>query len=151
MVWHGCTDTRQPERVQKSTSGHSPDFTLKDVKGETFTLSNHRGKYVLLIFVTTWCPSCRAEIPRYKKIHETFHRRGLDIVSINIQESREKVSAFVAKHQIPYPTLLDEKGSVASMFHIVGVPSLILISRDGKILSGDYMIMESILETLMPG
>ena len=55
----------------------APDFTLKDLKGKTFRMSAQRGKPVLIFFGTTWCPGCRAEIPKYKKVYETYSPKGL--------------------------------------------------------------------------
>jgi thiol-disulfide isomerase/thioredoxin len=54
----------------------APDFILTDLKGGQFRLSDQRGKPVLLIFGTTWCPSCREEIPHLKDISHNIPRRG---------------------------------------------------------------------------
>ncbi|MBM4272235.1 MAG: redoxin domain-containing protein [Deltaproteobacteria bacterium] len=145
-----CTESKQPDISKKTADDSAPDFTLKDVNGRKFTLGNYRGRPVLLIFITTWCPTCRAEIPHYKNIHATYSSRGLEVVNIDIQESKEKVSQFVSKYQIPYKMLLDENGDVAGIYNIVGVPSMVLIDKEGKILSRKYHTMDTILETLLP-
>ena len=144
-----CSESKQPDISKKTADSPAPDFTLKDVNDRNFKLSNYRGRPVLLIFITTWCPTCRAEIPHYKNIHETYNQRGLEVVNIDIQESKEKVSQFVSKYQIPYKMLLDENGDVAGIYNIVGVPSMVLVDKEGKMLSRQYQAMDTILETLL--
>jgi peroxiredoxin len=143
-----CTDTKQPDTGQAS-SDSAPDFTLKDLTGKDYKLSAAKGRPVLLIFLTTWCPTCRSEIPHYKDIYRTYGQRGLEVVAIDIEEPKNRVSQFAAKNQIPYKTLLDEKGRVASAYDIVGIPTMVLISREGKPLTRKYFAIDTVLETLL--
>jgi len=144
-----CTESRQPETKKNISDALAPDFNLKDLTGRSFKLSTHRDKPVLLIFITTWCPTCRSEIPHYKEIYETYSRKGLEVVSIDIQEPKERVARLVARYSIPYKTLLDESGDVASSYGIIGIPSMILVNKGGTILSRQYSAIDTILETLL--
>jgi len=144
-----CSETKQPDRGRSVSGSAAPDFILKDLAGENFKLSAARGKPVLLIFITTWCPTCRSEIPHYKNIYETYGQRGLEVVAIDIEEPKNRVSQFAAKNQIPYRTLLDEKGRVASAYDIVGIPTMVLINRDGKVLTRKYFAIDTVLQTLL--
>lgn len=112
----------------------APDFTLKDVQGKIFRLSARRGKPVLIFFGTTWCPGCRAEVPKYKNIYETYAPRGLEVIYINIMEPAKKVSRFVQANALPYRTLLDEDGSVANVYNVIGVPMIMLVDKNGYIV-----------------
>ena len=143
-----CSDDRQPPVVPKIAEGKARDFVLKDLSGRKFVLSEHRGKPVLIIFSTTWCPTCRSEIPRYKFFHNTYAGRGLIVVNIDIQEPPDKVSRFADKYQLPYRVLLDETGLVAEAYQIVGVPTLILIDQDGALISRQYQAIDGLLKTL---
>lgn len=129
----------------------APDFTLKDIQGKTFRLSAARGKPVLIFFGTTWCPGCRTEIPKYKKVHETYSPRGLVVIYINIMEPAKKVARFVQANSISYRTLLDENGSVSQAFNVVGVPMIMLLDKDGLISkvghSSSEMPLDKILST----
>lgn len=118
----------------------APDFILKDLDGGPFRLSDQRGKPVLLIFGTTWCPACRDEIPRLKDIYARYAMRGLIIVNIDIRESRDKVSRYADENELPYRLLLDENGAVAERYGIVGVPALILLDEAGRIVGGQRFI-----------
>jgi peroxiredoxin len=144
-----CSETKQPDRGRNISDSAAPDFILKDLTGRDFKLSAARGKPVLLIFLTTWCPTCRSEIPHYKDIYETYGQRGLEVVGIDIEEPKNRVSQFAAKNRIPYRTLLDERGRVASAYGIVGIPTMVLINRDGKVLTRKYFAIETVLQTLL--
>jgi peroxiredoxin len=143
-----CSDTRQPPVAPKAAEGKARDFVLKDLGGSKFMLSEQRGKPVLIIFSTTWCPTCRSEIPRYKFFHNTYTGRGLIVVNIDIQEPPDKVSRFADKYQLPYRVLLDETGLVAEAYQIVGVPTLILIDQNGALISRQYQAIDGLLKTL---
>lgn len=125
----------------------APRFSIRDVNGRIFSMNDYGKKTVLLIFSTTWCPSCRTEIPHFKQIYQSYNHRGLEMVNIDIQESRDKVARFAAKYQLSYRVLLDEKGDVASAYGIMGVPAMILI-KDGVVVTRNYRLVDGTLEKL---
>ncbi|MDP3098808.1 MAG: TlpA disulfide reductase family protein [Syntrophales bacterium] len=128
----------------------APDFVLKDIQGGKFRLNDQRGKPVLLIFGTTWCPSCRDEIPHLKDIYARYAKKGLIMVNIDIQESRDKVSRYADKYELPYRVLLDENGDLAQTYGIRGVPTLILLDEEGMIAGGQRFI-DPLLATMLKG
>ena len=136
----GCPPTETKPKEEKweaskqSAEIKAPDFALEDLKGNQVMLSDYRGKAVLLAFTATWCPYCRAEIPHLKEIFYKFNPKGLEVIYIDIQESREKVSSFMAKHKIPFKTLLDKDGKVSHLFGVRGIPTKFLIDKDGTLL-----------------
>jgi len=89
---------------------------------------------VLLIFSTTWCAYCRSELPHLREIHDRYSSRGLQVVQIFIQESNGKVSSFARQYDLRYRVLLDEKGDVAETYGVRGVPDLILLDHEGRVL-----------------
>jgi peroxiredoxin len=128
----------------------APDFTLKDLQGNKFRLHKQIGKPVLLFFGATWCPSCRSEIPAYKEIYKNYSPQGLMVVYINIMEPAAKVARFVKANALPYKILLDEDGSVAESFGIVGVPTLILLDKEGRLIKASYRTADLPLNKLFP-
>jgi peroxiredoxin len=120
--------------LQKSTEVKAPDFVLQDIKGHKFKLSDYKGKPVLIIFSTTWCGYCRAEIPHFKEIYSSYMPSGLEVVNVDINESKEKVARFTAHYQLPYRVVLDEDGTVADNYYVRGVPSITLIDQKGYIV-----------------
>jgi peroxiredoxin len=143
-----CPDDNRPGPAQNTDARIAPDFTLGSLTGQDFRLSNHRGKPVLLIFLTTWCPSCKSEIPHYRKIYETYGKQGLEVVMIDSQESAGTVAHFASRMQIPLKVLLDPQGDVSSIYAVTGVPTMVLIGKDGKVVSREYDLIDSLLENL---
>ena len=139
-----------PNAPFKAASVYAADFLLKDLQGDVFRLSNQKGKPVLIFFGTTWCPSCRAELPFYKEIYETYAKRGLEVIYINIMEPREKVAKFAKANSLPFKILLDEDGEVATNYSVVGVPTLVLIDKDGKIIKVTHSTADLPLKKLFP-
>lgn len=136
--------------MNRTIEEKAPDFVLTDLDGRKFRLSDHRGKRpVLLIFSTTWCPSCQEEIPHLKSLHANYAKRGLEMINIDIQESRAKVAKFTAKNKLPYRTLLDEDGAVSGIYDIRGVPTLILVDKNGIIVCRQCRTVDTLLEGMM--
>lgn len=135
---------RGAEKAKVVREDKAPDFILQDIHGGTFRLSNQRGKPVLLIFGTTWCPSCREEIPHLKDIYARYAKKGLIMANIDIQESRDKVSRYAEKYELPYRLLLDENGAVSEMYGIRGVPAMILMDEAGTIIGGQRFIDQTL-------
>jgi peroxiredoxin len=134
----------------KSKTIPAPDFSLQDLQGKIFKLRNQLGKPVVIFFGTTWCPSCRAEIPAYKAIYEKYAGRGLKVIYIDINEPAEKVARFTKSYSFPYLVLLDRDGSVASDYNIVGVPTLVLIDKEGNIITISHRTSDLPLNKLFP-
>lgn len=127
----------------------APDFSLKDLQGKTFRMSAQRGKPVLIFFGTTWCPGCRAEIPKYKKVFETYASQGLEVVYINIMEPAKKVARFAQANNLPYRTLLDEDGTVGNFYSVIGVPMIILVDKDGLVIKVGHSSAEMPLDKVL--
>ncbi len=135
--WFADRRAAAPKEVRDD---QAPDFVLKDLEGGQFRLSDQRGKPMLLIFGTTWCPACREEIPHLKDIYARYAKKGLITVNIDIQESRDKVLRFADNYELPYLLLLDENGDVAKTYGIRGVPALILLDEERMIVGGQDFI-----------
>lgn len=109
-----------------------PDFFLADLEGKEYRLSDYVGeKPVLLVFWTTGCPVCIAGIPNLNKIFLT-RSKDLELISINILESKRTVNRLVDAKGIKYPVLLDPHGITAKEYRIRGVPTFIVIDLKGS-------------------
>jgi peroxiredoxin len=110
------------------------DFTLKDLHGKKYTLSQLRGKIVLVNFWATWCPPCRMEMPDLDAIYTHFQSQGLVVLSIS-DEDAFKVSSFISRVSYHPPVLIDEGGKVGKQFHIDGIPKTFVFDRNGKLVA----------------
>jgi peroxiredoxin len=110
----------------------APDFTLQDMSGKNISLKDFKGKNVLLIFTTTWCPYCKREVPEVNEMSNKYKGK-LEILAIDMNESKTKVESFIKKYKVTYTTLLDTEATVARNYGIRGVPTKILVGPDGKL------------------
>jgi len=108
--------------------------------GTPFDQAKMAGKVVLVDFWATWCGPCIAEIPNMLAEYEKYHAQGFEVVGISLDEDREDVEKFVAENKIPWPIIFAGKGwqdPVAQFYGISGIPQLVLIGRDGNVITLD--------------
>ncbi len=131
-----------PASPTKNPSGPLPDFTLPDQNGKQVSLRQFIGKTpVLLAFWATWCPRCAEAVPRLNRMNEDLSPGGkLQILALDYMESEQKVTAFIAANRISYTVLMDQRGVVAREFHVVGIPTYILMDRRGNVVFRGYEI-----------
>jgi len=110
------------------------NFTLKDLHGKKWTLSELKGKIVLVNFWATSCQPCQKEMPDLDAIYTHFQSQGLVILSLTDEESF-KVSDFLGASGYHPPVLLDEGGKVAKEFHVDGIPRSFVFNREGKLVT----------------
>jgi len=113
------------------------DFTARDTDGNTFRLSDHIGKEVVLIdFWATWCQPCLAEMPHLEKMQTEYKSKGLLVVAVSMDgpESIADVPAFAKRNQMNFPVLLDEDSSIASIYNPrKSAPLSAIIDKQGRI------------------
>ena len=138
--------TNQPQRPPVSIP--APEFTLATTDGDLVSLSDLKGKVVLLNFWGTWCGPCRIELPDFIKLYDKYHKDGLEIVGITIRrgESIQDVARFQDQWGLNYLLLNDINGNEVSKVTmdysraigqmISGIPTTLIIDREGFIVSG---------------
>ena len=140
------------------------DFTLTDQYGNTHTLSDYKGKTVILNFWATWCPPCRAEMPDIQKLYETYDTEGDDaLVVLGIaapgmgsERSEEGIKDFLDEHGYTYPVLMDTTGDIFMGYGVFSYPTTFMIDKDGNVFgyaSGQLSedMMKSIIKQTMEG
>lgn len=125
--------------------GPAPDFTKPDINGKRVSLSEFRGKYVLLDFWGSWCGPCRAANPHLKELYAKYASKGFEIVGVasekvSGQEQAEKMwKAAVEKDGLTWTNLLNNEQTmqqdVTAMYSIEGYPTQILLDQQGKIIA----------------
>jgi peroxiredoxin len=113
------------------------DFTARDTEGNTFRLSDHIGKEVVLIdFWATWCQPCLAEMPHLERMQTEYKSKGFLVVAVSMDgpESIADVPAFAKRNQMNFPVLLDEDSSIASIYNPrKSAPLSAIIDKQGRI------------------
>lgn len=114
----------------------APDFTL-DLLGseERVTLSDLRGKVVLVNIWASWCPPCRAEMPAINRVYQEYEAQGFEVLAVNTtyQDNLADAKAFAQTLGLTFPMLLDRTGEVSQSYLLRGLPSSYFIDREGII------------------
>ncbi|HEY5469885.1 MAG TPA: TlpA disulfide reductase family protein [Bacteroidales bacterium] len=115
----------------------APDFKISEAGGNTYRLSDLRGKVVMLQFTASWCSVCRTEMPFIEKdIWKAKKAEGLVVIGIDRDEPIEKVLAFKNDIAVTYPLALDPGANIFGLFarKEAGVTRNVIIDRSGKII-----------------
>lgn len=115
-----------------SEGDSAPDFTAALADGSTFTLSEQKGKIVLLNFWATWCGPCVREMPAFEKLHAEYGEDAV-ILAVNCLEDTETVDAFIAENEYTFPIAYDTEGSVNILYPTQGIPYTLVIDGEGII------------------
>jgi peroxiredoxin len=120
------------------SGGDAPNFKLKNLKKQDLELQKVLEKGpVLLDFWATWCKPCLKAFPRLNELHKKYSDKGLTILGINEDGNRNqsKIKPFVKSYNIEFEVLIDENNDVMRKYQVSMLPSAVLISQDGKIVS----------------
>jgi thiol-disulfide isomerase/thioredoxin len=111
------------------------DFTMKDMAGAPVTLSQFKGKVLLLDFWATWCGPCKVEIPHFIEFQDKYGKAGLQVVGISVDDTADKLEPYARQMKMNYPVLqgLGHDDVQDAYGPILGIPVSVIISRDGKI------------------
>jgi len=123
---------RKPRPAAIEIGSEAADFQLKDLEGREIQLKGLRGNVVLLNFWATWCGPCRLEMPVIEKLHQQLHGKGLRVFGVNDEEI-ETIREYVAEHEYSFPTLVDTDQEAMNLYRIRGIPTMVVIDREGKI------------------
>ncbi len=113
----------------------APDFTLQTIDGRTITLSDLRGKVVIVNLWASWCPPCRAEMPAIEQVYQANKDQGLEVLAVNTtyQDDAAAASQFAQDFGLTFPILLDQDGSVSRRYKLQALPTTFFIDRQGII------------------
>lgn len=124
---------KRPDLLPKDTI--APSWSLSSVEDKTVSLSDFKGKLVLIDFFYKSCAPCILALPTLQKLHEKYNNKGLIVIGINPYDTKEKdkIDKFLAKHKITYTVLLNGL-NVAHEYNVSGYPTMYLIDKKGKII-----------------
>lgn len=116
------------------------DFTLQDTTGAQHRLKDYigKGKYVLFEFWASWCGPCRADIPHLREVYALYNKKGFEIVSISMDDNKEKWLQAIREEKMKWTQLSDLKAfdsGLARTYRIRGIPSCLLFDPQGKLVT----------------
>jgi peroxiredoxin len=125
----------QSQATSGDVKSAAPDFTLKDLDGQPFRLSDTKGKVVILDFWATWCPPCRMELPHFESLYREYKDKGLVIIGVSLDRGgAAAVKPFVETNEISYTILIGDQRITALYGGIRGIPTTFVIDRRGHIV-----------------
>ncbi len=98
-------------------------------------LDDYEGQVVVLDFWASWCGPCRDSFPWLNAMQDKYADAGLQIIGVNVDAERSEADAFLEKYPARFEVVFDSEGTLASHYDIQGMPSSVIIGRDGKVLS----------------
>ncbi len=121
-------------RTGGALSDAAPGFQLSDTSGQTVSLSQFKGRTVLVNFWATWCPACQEEIPALESVYQRYRGSGFTILGVSVDDGgKTAVLPFLASSPITYPVLLCDP-ETADAYHVYELPDSFLIGPDGEIV-----------------
>ena len=110
----------------------APDFKFPGMDGKMVSLSDFRGKVVLVNIWATWCRSCVDEMPSMEKLYQKLKSEDFEILAVSIDSLGERVVApFMKKYKLTFPALIDSAGAIRIGYRTTGVPESFIIDKDG--------------------
>jgi peroxiredoxin len=140
----GAAETEIPENPLQGKM--APPFTLKDTAGKKVSLSDYKGKAVVLDFWATWCAPCKVEIPWLEQFHNQYASQGLEVIGVSednldpddkgkLAQEKSDIAAKAAQLKINYPVLIDDASISTPYGGVDGLPTTFFIDRSGKVVA----------------
>lgn len=122
------------EWKSRLTTQAAPDFTLSDLSGKRHSLSDHRGKKVLLALWASWC-GCRFDIPVWEQLRQELGPKGFEVITVaEDTKGAEASEPFIRAANPTHPSLLDPTHLAAELFNTRNVPAVFWIDEEGRIV-----------------
>jgi thiol-disulfide isomerase/thioredoxin len=114
----------------------APVIVVRDLQGKPFRLSELKEKYVLIDFWATWCGPCLSELPNLEAAYTKYHKKGLEIVGVSLDETVQPVKDFVKERNVPWRQIHNGTAGfdVVEAFGVNNIPATFLVGPDGKII-----------------
>ena len=126
-------ELEKQQQAMQAGDVDAPNFTLKDLEGKDVSLSDFKGKWVILDFWGSWCPWCIKGFPELKEAYAKYNGE-LEIIGIDCRESQDDWRAGVAKYELPWVNVYNpEDSKLTSEYGIQGYPTKVIVNPQGKI------------------
>jgi DsbE subfamily thiol:disulfide oxidoreductase len=101
--------------------------------GQPWSSAAAYGSVLVVNYWASWCTPCRAEQPRLTRVARRYATRGVAFIGVNVNDNRAAAQTYVRDFNIPYPSLFDPKSETAARLGVVGLPTTVILDRDGVV------------------
>ncbi|HXF97601.1 MAG TPA: TlpA disulfide reductase family protein [Gaiellaceae bacterium] len=114
----------------------APDFTLERLDREgSLTLSDLRGRAVVLNFWASWCAPCKEEAPFLERMWREYRAKGLVVVGVDAKDFRRDARAFARRFGLTFPLVYDGPGDILPAYGVTGFPETFVLDREGRVVA----------------
>jgi peroxiredoxin len=145
------TATQSDVNVGNKIGFTAPDFTLPTVDGREISLSDYRGRPIILNFWASWCGPCRYEVPAFKAFYERYPEEQVVIIAVSTQDDPDSARGYSIADGLKFVIPVDPRGVVANLYNVRGLPTTFIIDENGVIKSikiGPFLSVDEIEERL---
>lgn len=132
----------------------APTLALPTLKGGPVDLAALKNKVVLVNFWATWCPPCVEEIPSLQRLYDQLRPEGLEILAVDVGETRQALSGFLKDKPVDFPIAMDEDGAALKRWRVYAFPTTLVLDRDHRIRYAVFGAFDwssqEVIETLRP-
>lgn len=161
QMWYESMDLYRQQLLTHAKNGlpvgtYAPQFEMATLAGDTFSLKEHLGQYILLDFWASWCQPCRKENPTLVEAFKQFKNRKFTIVSISLDSQKEQWKKGIEVDKLNWPfqmsDLMKWKSPLVSLYEVKGIPASFLIDPSGKIIARDLKgnVLINTLDNILP-
>ncbi len=111
-------------------------FAVKRADGTPDGLDQYRGRVVVMNLWATWCPPCREEMPALEQLYRQYRSQGVVVIGVDQGEAPAVAAKYAREHGVTYPILMDEDQQYGRAYSAVGLPTTIVVGRDGHVVKG---------------
>jgi peroxiredoxin len=120
-------------KLNGAGSAVAPALTVTDLNGKRIETSSYSGEVVLVNFWAAWCTPCADEVPKIIALQDRYGARGLQVIGFSMDDTDTALREFYSKYKMNYPVVPGSARIAESYGGILGLPTTLLISRDGHI------------------
>ena len=119
----------------QAVNSNAPAFSGTTAEKTTLSLSDFKGKVVILDFWASWCKPCRKELPFLLELNKDYKEKGLEIIGVNLDSTKKRVDDFMNQigGALPFPNILDPKLEIPPLYNLKGMPTTVFIDKKGII------------------
>ncbi|MHB1006020.1 MAG: TlpA family protein disulfide reductase [Chloroflexota bacterium] len=140
LTWFGwnifvdrpTTSAAEPTAVRSGRI--ASDFTITLFSGESFRLSDQRGKVTVVNFWASWCPPCKEEAPTLERVWTNYRNKGVVFIGVDVWDTEADAKAFMTRYGIDYPNGPDPSGAIPIEYGVTGLPETWVLDREGRLV-----------------